>query len=191
MPDTKYLKVNQVAELLQMNRMTIYKLVKSGKLPGVRIGTEWRFDKDELEDWLNTYSGAKRPQGKISKGKHRKKILVVDDNPGITDLLEEILKDDGQNVYTASSGEKCMELMKKHNPGVVLLDLKMEGMDGIDTLRLIKKYNKKIPVIIITAYATMNTAIEAMKAGAYDYIAKPFDNDGVVSLVRRAVRTAR
>ncbi|MFH1519932.1 MAG: response regulator [Candidatus Omnitrophota bacterium] len=191
MEHAKMLKVNQVAKFLQMNRMTIYKLVKSGKLPGVKIGSEWRFDKDKLQDWLNGHTGIKRPQGRISKKTQKEKVLIVDDDPGIRDLFIKLLKDDGQKVYIASSGKECMELIKEYNPNVVLLDLKMADIDGIDTLRLIKSYNKKIAVIVITAYATMNTAIEAMKLGAYDYIAKPFDNDKIIALVRKAVKTTK
>ena len=146
MDRAKLLKVSQVSKMLQMNRMTIYKLAKTGKLPGVKIGSEWRFDKDELQRWLNIHSGAEKSQGKVSKKKYKAKVLVVDDDPGIRDLFVKILKDDGQKVYSASSGKHGIELVKKHNLNVVLLDLKMADMDGIDTLRLIKKYNKKIPI---------------------------------------------
>ncbi len=191
MPNIKYQKVNQVAKLLQMNRMTIYKLVKSGRLPGAKIGTEWRFDRDKLDGWLNTCSGTEKPQDKISKKGHKTRVLVVDDDPGITDLFVRILKEEGQDVHTASSGKECVESVKRYDPDVVLLDLKMADLSGIDVLRLIKKYNRKIPVIMITAYATMNTAIEAIKLGAYDYISKPFDNDKIISLVRNAARNVK
>lgn len=191
MNQVKMLKVNQVARYLQMNRMTIYKLAKTGSLPGVKIGSEWRFNKDELLSWLKVHPEIEETQGKISKKKLKGRVLIVDDDPGIRELFIKFLKDDGQKAYMASSSKECMGLVKKYNPNVVLLDLKMADIDGIDTLQLIKRYNKKIAVIIITAYATMNTAIEAMKLGAYDYIAKPFDNDKIISLVRKAIKTTK
>lgn len=190
MAEAKFLTVNQITKYLQMNRMTIYKLAKAGKLPAVKIGNEWRFSKEELKKYLDAHvkKAAFQTQTKTAKKSGKGKVLVVDDDPGIRDLFERILKDDGQQVYLASSGREGIKLAKKYNPDVVLLDLKMADMHGIDVLRQIKNYNKGIAVVMITAYATMNTAIEAMKLGAMDYIAKPFDNDKVISLVRNAIQ---
>ncbi|MBU0683627.1 MAG: response regulator [Candidatus Omnitrophota bacterium] len=193
MKDPTMLKVNQVAKLLQMNRMTIYKLAKLGKLPGVKIGSEWRFNKEELEKWLSLRQEADSSENFTFpvEGRSKGKVLVVDDDPGIRDLFFKTLNDEKLKVYLSASGKEGIEFLKKYNPDVVLLDLKMPDIDGIDILRMIKKYDKTKIVIIITGYATMNTAIEAMKLGAYDYIAKPFDNDRILSLVNKGISVTR
>ena len=144
----QFLTVSQVSKYLQMNRMTIYKLAKTGKLPGVKIGSEWRFSKDELHAWLTGHPKIEKPQNKVFKKKSKGKVLVVDDDPGIRELFVKILEDDYQKVFTASSGKECMESVRKYNPQVILLDLKMSDIDGIDTLTLINEYNKKIDELI-------------------------------------------
>lgn len=191
MDDDKLLKVKDVAKYLQMNRMTIYKLAKSGKLPCIKIGSEWRFPKSGILKLLDLQESSgktvEKMDGHTLEGKG--KVLIVDDDPGIRDLFVKILKNAGLTSYEVKSGEECMEFVKKNKPDVILLDLKMADMDGVDTLRLIKQYDKNIVVILVTAYATINTAIEAMKLGAFDYIAKPFDNDKIISLVEKALKT--
>ena len=101
------------------------------------------------------------------------KILFVDDDTGILEAAKTALELYGYDVITASSGEECLK--KLNEADIVFLDIKMPGMDGIEVLKEIKKRNKDLPVIMITAYATVDTAIEAMKEGAFDYIRKPFD----------------
>lgn len=111
-------------------------------------------------------------------------ILVVDDEKGVCDLFKKLLTKEGYDVSTALSGEACLKAMKKKEPDLVLLDLKMPGMDGIEVLRRIKKINNNIVVIIVTAYGGIKSAREAMMLGAYDYITKPFDIDHVKALVK-------
>jgi len=102
-----------------------------------------------------------------------RKILFVDDDENILDAAKTALEVYGYEVETASSGYECLE--KINDVDLVFLDIKMPGMDGIETLKEIKKRRPSLPVIMITAYATVDTAIEAMKRGAFDYIRKPFD----------------
>ncbi|MEA2053802.1 MAG: response regulator [Candidatus Thermoplasmatota archaeon] len=101
------------------------------------------------------------------------KIMFVDDDPSILDAAKTAIESYGYKVITAKSGEECLE--KLEDASLVFLDIKMPGMDGIEVLKRIKKKIASIPVIMITAYATIDTAIEAMKQGAFDYIRKPFD----------------
>ncbi|RLF33988.1 MAG: hypothetical protein DRN07_01110, partial [Thermoplasmata archaeon] len=102
-----------------------------------------------------------------------KKILFVDDEEGIVDAAKTALEVYGYEVKTAYSGPECLK--KLEGVDLVILDIKMPGMDGIETLKEIKKRKPQLPVVMITAYATVDTAIEAMKQGATDYIRKPFD----------------
>ena len=109
------------------------------------------------------------------------KILFVDDDAGILEAAKTALELYGYDVITASSGEECLQ--KIGDADIVFLDIKMPGMNGIEVLKEIKKRNKDLPVIMITAYATVDTAIEAMKEGAFDYIRKPLKNYAQVCLL--------
>jgi DNA-binding NtrC family response regulator len=113
-------------------------------------------------------------------------ILVVDDEVNVIESFKRILEDD-YRVLTATNGEEALEKVEKENLDIVLLDIKMPGMDGIEVLRRIKKMSENVDVIMVTAVKTMRTAIEAMKLGAYDYITKPFDVDEVIVSIKRAL----
>ena len=112
--------------------------------------------------------------------------LVVDDEQDIRDASERILTRAGLRVLKASRGDEALSVLAKEKVDIVLLDLKMPGMDGLEVLSRISGKYKKIQVIVITGYATVETAIEAMKQGAYDFIAKPFDPDQLRIVVSRA-----
>ena len=102
------------------------------------------------------------------------KILVVDDEPIVRESLRDWLSDSGHNVLIADNGRRALELIEKERPGIALVDLVMPGMNGIDLLKKAKELSPEIEVIIITAYGSIPTAIDAVKQGAYDYIEKPF-----------------
>ncbi len=110
-------------------------------------------------------------------GNEGKKILVVDDNPKICAVLKAFLSNRGYSPIIAASGEEALEKIKTAKPIIVLLDIKMPGMDGLMTLKRIKGINEDIGVIMITGVEDENIGEEAMKLGAYDYIRKPFDLD--------------
>ncbi|KAA0003031.1 MAG: response regulator [Thermoplasmata archaeon] len=114
-----------------------------------------------------------------------KKILFVDDDDSILDAAKTALEAYGYEVITAQSGMECLE--KIGEADIVFLDIKMPGMNGIEVLRKIKKRNPTMPVVMITAYATVDTAIEAMKEGAFDYIRKPFDIEELEGSVLAAI----
>ncbi len=103
------------------------------------------------------------------------KILVVDDENETCALLERYLTKKGYQVFTALSGEDAVEIVKKEKPTIVLLDIRMPGMGGIEALKKIKAVDKEIGVIMITAVKEEETAKETLKLGAYDYITKPMD----------------
>ena len=114
------------------------------------------------------------------------KVLVIDDEDGIREGSERILSRMGCEVYGASRGEEGLEILSSRKPHIVLLDLKMPGMDGMEVMRRIHEIDPEILVIIITGFATVETAIEAMKQGAYDFIPKPFEPDPLRIVVNRA-----
>lgn len=113
-------------------------------------------------------------------------VLVVDDEQDLRDGSERILTRAGFHVLKASRGDEALEVLPKHKVSIVLLDLKMPGMDGMEVLKHIRALDETILVIVITGYATVETAIEAMKRGAYDFISKPFDPDQLRIVVNRA-----
>jgi two-component system, OmpR family, phosphate regulon sensor histidine kinase PhoR len=119
------------------------------------------------------------------------RILIVDDEQSIREGSERILSRMGCTVFTASRGEEGLALLDREQIAIVLLDMKMPGIDGMDVLREITKKYPDILVIIITGYATVETAIEAMKKGAYDFIPKPFEPDQLRIVVNRALEKQR
>jgi len=112
-------------------------------------------------------------------------VLVVDDDQSVIESFKVAL--DNYNVLATNSGEIALDKIKKEDINVVLLDILMPGMDGMDVLRKIKELDKNIDVIMVTAIKTVKTAIEAMKLGAYDYITKPFDVDELLESIRKAI----
>jgi PAS domain S-box-containing protein len=113
-------------------------------------------------------------------------VLVVDDEQDIRDASERILSRVGYHVQKASRGDEALDILNKERVDILLLDLKMPGMDGLEVLERVRKQNTQIQVIVITGYATVETAIEAMKQGAYDFIPKPFEPDQLRIVVNRA-----
>ncbi len=118
-------------------------------------------------------------------------ILVIDDERDIRDGCERILSRKGYQVTKAANGEEGLVLLEKNHYTIVLLDLKMPGMDGLEVLPLIRRMHPETLVIIITGFATIETAIEAMKSGAYDFIPKPFKPDQLRIVIDRAVERKR
>jgi len=119
-----------------------------------------------------------------------KTILVVDDEKDICTVLSNSLSQEGYRVLTAHNGKMALQLTKKEKPDLILLDIKMPIMDGIEVLKKIKRIKRKPVVIMLTAYGTLETARKAMKLGAYDYITKPFDLFFLKSLVKEALGEA-
>jgi len=117
-------------------------------------------------------------------------ILVVDDEPNVIESFKQVLEGD-YKVSTATSGEEALEKVEKENLDIVLLDIKMPGMDGMEVLQRIGQLKENVDVIMVTAVNTMKTAIEAMKLGAYDYITKPFDVDEVIVSINKALEKRR
>lgn len=119
-------------------------------------------------------------------------VLLVDDETGFVETMTKRLTKRNLIIEAAASGPEALEQVKKFgNLEVVILDVKMPGMDGIDTLREIKKLSPLLEVIMLTGHATVETAIEGMKLGAYDYLMKPCDIDLLLSKVEQAAAKKR
>ena len=120
-----------------------------------------------------------------------KKILVVDDERNITDVLATILRSLGYSVSAASDGEEALNILKKEYYELVITDIKMPQMDGLSLLKEINKLKKDIIIIMLTGLATSDTAVEAMRSGAFDYIVKPFNIEKIIDVVARADKEFR
>lgn len=116
----------------------------------------------------------------------RNRILVVDDEPQILGFLRDLFRGAGWEVQTASSGSEGVDLLERERFDVILTDLKMPGPDGIELLRTAKKIQPETGVVMMTGYATVDTAIEAMRAGAFHYLTKPFKGEEVLNLAGKA-----
>ena len=116
-----------------------------------------------------------------------KTILVVDDNEGIRDALIKILKKEGFGVLAAGDGEEAVKILQKNEIAVVLSDLKMPKVDGVELLKITKTISPDIEVILITGHGTVEVAVEVMKDGAFDFIQKPFNKVTVLKTVRKAL----
>ena len=117
------------------------------------------------------------------------RVLVVDDEHLIRWSLEQSLKKQGYMVQTVGSGEEALDYVRKHSPDLVLLDIQLPGIDGIETLEQIKEIDRDISVIMITALGVLETAVKAMQLGAFDYINKPFNLDELSVVLRKALET--
>ncbi len=115
------------------------------------------------------------------------KILIVDDELIMRESLAGWLERDGHEIATAASGNEAMDKLKESHFDILLVDIKMEGMSGLDVLRQVKEDDPDVAVVMITAYGSISTAIEAMKNGAYDYLLKPFDPDALGVLIDKIV----
>ncbi len=116
------------------------------------------------------------------------KILVVDDEAKMRRLLEILLKQMGHEVYQADNGIKALKILNEQSVDLIITDLKMPQLDGLGLIRKLHEQNSDIPVIVITAYGTVETAVEAMKYGACDYIVRPFELETVEAAVKRTLR---
>ncbi len=126
-----------------------------------------------------------------AKGKKAPRVFVVDDEESMRELLDILLGKDGYNVRTFEDPARALDAVGESAPDLVISDLKMPKMNGLELLEKLKLIEPDLPVIVITAFSSWDTAVSAMRLGAYDYIKKPFDNESIRTIVRRAVEQHR
>ena len=114
-------------------------------------------------------------------------ILIIDDEPLIRLSISDALRIEGYNIQSVESGGEGLEAVKNNVYDVVITDLKLPGVDGLHILKGCKQYSPRTKILMITAYATVETAVEAMRQGAYDYITKPFSMDELILVVKRLI----
>jgi excisionase family DNA binding protein len=190
--DEIFLTTEEVLEYLQVNLRTVYRLIKAGKIPAVRVGRQWRFRKRDIDAWLDT----QRPRGervgavvveKPQARDGRPRILVADDESSIRELLAKTLALAEYDVDTAPDGRAALERLRLGNYDLLIADLKMPGMDGLTLIREAKRLKADLPVIIITGFSTESSAIEAVNLGVAGYLTKPFRVPQVLAAAARAL----
>lgn len=177
MKDDHYLTTDELLDYLHINLRTIYRLIKAGKIPAVRVGRQWRFRKRDIDAWLK---GDQKPV-------ERPRILVVDDEQAVRDLMATYLGTADYDVETVEDGPTALERLQAHEYDLLITDLKMPGMDGLSVIRETRRHNADLPIIIITAYSTEASAIEAINLGVSGYLTKPFRMERVLAMTARAL----
>jgi excisionase family DNA binding protein len=197
MIDETFLTTEEVLEYLQVNLRTVYRLIKAGKIPAVRVGRQWRFRKRDIDAWLDSQRprGGARPAPAIPPvtapakptAAARPRVLVVDDEASIRDLLAKTLALAEYDVDVAPDGRSALERMRMNPYDLLIADLKMPGMDGLTVIREAKRYKADLPVIIITGFSTESSAIEAVNLGVAGYLTKPFRVPQVLAAAAKAL----
>jgi excisionase family DNA binding protein len=191
--DEIFLTTEEVLEYLQVNLRTVYRLIKAGKIPAVRVGRQWRFRKRDIDAWLDT----QRPRGERATAAAvadrpmardgRSRVLVVDDESSIRELLQKTLALAEYEVDTAPDGRAALERLRLGHYDLLIADLKMPGMDGLTLIREARRLKADLPVIIITGFSTESSAIEAVNLGVAGYLTKPFRVPQVLAAAARAL----
>jgi two-component system response regulator (stage 0 sporulation protein F) len=132
----------------------------------------------------NTYKKIKM-NNKGTNVMAKRKLLIVDDQFGIRILLNEIFQKEGYQTFQAANGVQALNLVQNESPELVILDMKIPGMDGLEILKRVKKINASIKVIIMTAYGELDMIQEAIDHGAITHFSKPFDIDEIIGAVKK------
>ena len=196
MIDETFLTTEEVLEYLQVNLRTVYRLIKAGKIPAVRVGRQWRFRKRDIDAWLDsqrmragTRAPAQQPAPAVRTpaGTARPRVLVVDDEASIRDLLSKTLALAEYDIDVAPDGRSALERMRMYAYDLLIADLKMPGMDGLTLIREAKRFKADLPVLIITGFSTESSAIEAVNLGVAGYLTKPFRVPQVLAAAAKAL----
>jgi DNA-binding NtrC family response regulator len=119
----------------------------------------------------------------------KKQVLVVDDEANLRRVLAALLARENYDVHTAENGEVALQILREHHIDLVITDLRMPRMDGMELLREVQRLDHALPVVMLTAHGTVDNAVEALKLGAQDYLTKPFDQAEIRSVVQKALKT--
>jgi excisionase family DNA binding protein len=196
MKDDTFLTTEEVLEYLHVNLRTVYRLIKAGSIPAVRVGRQWRFRRSDLDAWLagqqSRRSGAREeapgpaPAVPETPPAHPR-ILVVDDEASIREMLQRTLAMAEYDVEVAADGRSALDRMRRSSYDLLITDLKMPGMDGITFIREARRLRPDLPVVIITGFSTEASAIEAVNLGVTGYLTKPFRIPKVLAAAARAL----
>ena len=125
--------------------------------------------------------------GEKEEGSTPSRLLIVDDDEAVRVLLQDLLEESGYTVHTAKSGEEALQMIRVSTHDIIITDLRLSGMHGLELVKEVKAIDPGIDVVVMTGYASVNSAVESMKAGAIDYITKPFNSDHIKMVVQKSL----
>lgn len=183
------MSIKEVAEYLGIHEITVYKLVNEGKLPGFKVGGQWRFQKDTLDKWIADEMHTKEVELAHSTGKKIKKILIVDDNPDDIEMISKTIKESGLEceIISTDSGFGAWKEILKVKPDIVILDLKLPDIDGFRICENIRadKDTKGTVILAITAFDAPGIKEKILSAGADGFIIKNYKGDQLSLQVKK------
>lgn len=175
------LTTRDAASYLKLNEQTVRQYAREQRIPAVRIGKRWLIRRSALDAWIDSHQPS--PDGAA--------VLVVDDDEAVLDSVRQILDEAGFAVQTAHGGVEALALMHEKAPDLVLLDLKMPGMDGPSTLREIRAKWDALPVIILIDHPDSDLMAQTLQHAPLTVLPKPVAPEKIVIAVQQALRTRR
>jgi excisionase family DNA binding protein len=171
------LNAREAADFLGAHVETLRRLARKGKIPSYKMGKDWRFRKKALMEWAEKDHLQRKPLA----------VLVIDDEEGVRKMVRRFLEAEGYRIYLAASGNEGLSIVNREPIHLILLDLKMPGMNGAMFLREFRKAHGNLPVIMVTGYPDSHLMLEAMKYGPLTLIAKPVDKRQLIQAVGTAL----
>jgi len=162
--DAEILTIRDVAAYLKLPVSTVYRLAERRELPGHKVGRQWRFHKSILDDWFRQHAATLRVN-----------LLVVDDEEVTRQFIVSALQTGQRQIFTAASGEEALEIAKQNDLDLVLLDLIMPGISGVETFRQLHAIRPELPVVIVTGYPDSDLMSRALETGPFTMLNKPID----------------
>jgi excisionase family DNA binding protein len=168
------LNAQQAADFLGAHVETVRRLARKGNIPSYKMGKDWRFRREALMDWAEKDHLKRKPPS----------VLVIDDDEGICKVMKRFLEAESYRVYLASDGAEGLAFLNRESANLILLDLKMPGMNGAAFLCEFRKKHGNLPVIVVTGYPDSHLMVEAMKYGPITLLAKPIDRGQLIQAVK-------
>ncbi len=175
------LNAQEAADFLGAHVETVRRFARKGDIPAHKIGKDWRFRREVLLRWEEQRFLRRKPP----------LVLVIDDKDSVRKLMRRLLEAEAYRVCLASDGAEGLSCLNRKSVNLVLLDLKMPGMNGPEFLREFRKTNPKLPVIIVTGYPDSDLMAEAMRYGPITLVAKPIEKELLLQAVRTVLNGAR
>jgi len=179
--NNEVLNAQEAADFFGAHVETVRRLARKGDIPAYKIGKDWRFSREALISWAETQPLRRKPPF----------VLVIDDDDGVRKLMRRFLEAEGYRVCLASDGAQGLAWLNRESVNLILLDLKMPGMNGPEFLKEMRKINHELPVIVVTGYPDGDLMAEAIRYGPITLLAKPIDRGQLMLAVRTALNGAR
>lgn len=190
MHDEHFLTTEEVMEYLQVNLRTVYRLIKAGRIPAVRIGRQWRFQKSDIDAWLDGNRSNSPTNAVKAPSSTRARVLVVDDEQIVRDLLLVTLASADYEVESAPDGARAIQMLRAAPFDLLITDVRMPGTDGLAVVREARRQSNSMSIVIITGASSEAIAIEAINLGVNGYLTKPFGVERVLAVAARALGAA-